>query len=186
MTIDVGDYDAIQHQVPQGGKKSSTLVIPQSLCNLGTTGNAQQKLQASAKFIHEFLHAHFFTLLNDAMPDGGFTLGLGTDTWSSPEWEALIRSKYAVPEGTPLHGNHHADFFTFLKDSIIDALYAMNGSQGDKSAYEYYAHVILNTKNLATSEFGRDLGLQDESGDIIFRLESYKIEWDALNFNPGC
>jgi hypothetical protein len=188
MTIDVGNYSKIQHQIPQGGTNSSTLVIPQSLCNLGATGNAQQKLQASAEFIHEFLHAHFFTLLNDAMPNEGFTLAFGTETWSSPEWEALIRAKYSVPDGTPLNGNHHADFFTFLKESIIDVLWHMNGEQGDRDHYEYYAHIILNTQDLAKegSPYAQSLGLQNEAGDIIFSLNSYKSQWDALEFNPGC
>lgn len=57
----------------------------------------------------------------------------------------------------------------------------------DKSAYEYYAHVIINTQNLAQDDFwGPTLGLQDLNGAMIFDLQELRGSWDALDFNPGC
>jgi len=192
LTIDVGDYDQIQNLPLSNG--NSRMQIPEDLCNIPVL-DSQGQLEAGAKFIHEFLHSHFFQLLADNWPDHEFDISQGFQVWHTEEWANLIRAEYGIPDGEPVTGNHHVDFYNFLKESIMTSIWELNGRIGDVTQYEYYANLMLNTADLASREqFGIPLGLghYDSNGEYVptFNNNDFLDDWNQVGgndkFKLGC
>jgi|GEM_PF-5490523 len=185
LTINVGEYSTIQNVPLSNG--DSRLQIPESLCEISFLDSAAQ-LEKTAKFIHEFLHSHFFQILADDLPENGFDITDGFEVWKSEEWKELIRKRYNIPENEPITGVHHVDFYLLLKDSIMESIWELNGQNGSIEQYEYYANLMLNTADLASDpEIGTLLGLGEYSQDGTyinnFDNDNYLSAWNSVAGN---
>ena len=169
--------------------QTSTIYIPKDLCATGLMGSQEEVLKASGKFIHEFLHAFYHQEYLDEYL--GFDLS-NIDEWRAA-WNDLVRKKYNIPDGEEIESNHHYLFFTELKETLMDALWRINGQKGSPSDYEYYVNIMISVENLATNdEWGIDLGLGIINGEGIyeptFDNSIFKTNWDenVETFNLSC
>jgi len=153
-----------------------------------------------AMFIHEFMHGYIWNMMNkkypNSLPSDFFLLDPISgqpNRFNLDYWEELVREHNNLFPGDPISGNHHAIFFQYFKDKIATAFWELNGKVGDKSDYEYYAHLILNSSQLVNSPWAWDLGLkwidEDTNQEMNFNISNYEEKWNNIpggGFNVDC
>lgn len=148
--------------------------INTSICN-GQNLNRESSLV----FVHEMMHAFFFTELADKFEDVTFNF-MDRDSWGD-DWDALVRYWLNIPDDQPVIGNHHYLFATQMADVVAEALWVLDGSDPNKSFSDflYEAHVILNTKQLVAALNGEVL---DDNGNVKYPDFMDLLSPTELNF----
>ena len=150
------------------------------------TLNVQKKYGIS-KFIHEIMHGYMWTLLHDKYPDG-LPESIYLNDPTSPTgrkldpdiWLDLVKEYNNV---TVVDGNHHVLFFTHFKEVIKNALHDINGGIGEPSDYEYYANLLINTADLAKSDWNDELGLGYKDSNGIDNISTFDNNINLESWN---
>lgn len=163
--------------------------IPSSYCD----GSSEYSdLELASRIIHETIHAKFLSWVYDEFKNTADIPALGFSA-NFPLFNAVARRKF---EDSIITSNHHYLMFNYYLDIVMVALWEMNNLEGELSDYEYYAHVLINTQDMADAS--RDpvkvaqfpwltsLGLENfnlDGNDEVFGnfLENFGYNVDCLD-----
>lgn len=160
------DFKAVP--VFNSNMKQIRILYPSWSCN---TSPSHSWEDISARYIHELLHAHLLTLglsLNPNATNSDFYPG--ADIYTD-----IVNAYFPGSAST----NQHYLMVMYMRDFIIDGLYALNGQLGNKIDYEYWAHLVLNTETWIVEGFitENELGGYD--------LQEMEQRWNNLKSNYG-
>ena len=145
--------------------------IPQAACDgmlsVGEGGDTRPAtdLEIGAMFIHEFLHSHFYTLLeklyNGSPPEDMFYMSFGQRRLKPGLYHELYGDfvNNVMPSPPPV--DPHAAFFLYLAEPLLNSLHQLNGGQGEPSDYLYYFHILVNTEDSKDNLELTDFNLND-------------------------
>lgn len=167
--------------------------IPSTYCE-GLSEHSD--LELASRFIHETIHAKFLSWVFDDFynSETGSSEVLPNSAFESEGsiFTALAEANFSQEE--IVSGNHHYLMFIYYLEVVQTSLWEMNGREGKIEDYLYYAHLIVNTQQmadnvtnplaLATHPWLANMGLEN------FDLESINNPFpnfeQILNFNADC
>lgn len=172
--------------IPNGFDRTTTTRIDSRLYEISCDDlNEDEVLSLTARFIHETFHAYFHSwVLNDPTYDN---VSFITSQLFSPfttyfQISANLHLQMQGEEPVTMH--HHALFYQFLFDEILESIYVLNARQGDISDYHYFVHQLINTQQMVNADppptWLNDLGI-----DVNFNIEDLKSDWDNVLLNHG-
>lgn len=178
-------YNVIQ--INNSSQWTGTMYIPNSSC-IGEHPIYSDE-ETMLIFMHEMMHGYYRQMILDnnfnyPNEPSNFIIENeeGQLVLNSQYWEFIIKSYWDID---PVSDNDHVIFFQAYKSFIMTSLWEMNLHFGNPSDYEYYADVMINSKDLSTSDWSVLLGLQNYETEILPNLLIKKetIDFSISNCN---